>query len=198
MAFPLLLPSVLAFSASDCVREFQRCSAYCKSNGQARPCVSSCAKTSALCQQPAISPTVGLPKVTSSADSFAFTDGNGDRFIQFGFYQYTVTKDLDKRLPGEEAIHGMTLSSPYASTAAPDDAWWSAMTAFLDTAAAAGFRINFQLIGFETLGNDVRLADSSSVPGLGPRQDRCPYPTGDPTDIALLHTVACRTPLWPT
>ena len=71
------------------------------------------------------------------------------------FYQYTITKPLDVKLPGEEAIHGMTLTSPYASTASPDAAWWDNMTSFLDGAAAAGFRVNFQLIGFEQKGNDA-------------------------------------------
>jgi hypothetical protein len=49
----------------------------------------------------------------------------------------------------------MTLTSPYASTASPDAAWWDNMTTFLDRAAAAGFRVNFQLIGFEQKGNDA-------------------------------------------
>ena len=171
----LLLPTFAATTTSDCVREFHHCSAYCKdsSSGHLRSCITSCAKTSALCQH-AIRPAAG---VTSRAveTNFAFTDSNGDRFLPFGFYQYTVTKKLDKRLPGEEAVHGMTLTSPYASTAAPDDAWWSAMTDFLDAAAAAGFRVNFQLIGFETLGNDVRLV---SIPGRST------------LDVALAHDVA--------
>jgi hypothetical protein len=84
-----------------------------------------------------------------------FKDANGQAFFPVGFYQYTVNKDLDFQLPATEAVHGMTLTSPYASTAAPTDQWWADMTAFLDEAAATGFMVNFQLIGFETLGNDA-------------------------------------------
>ena len=152
----LFLP-IAASTASECIHEFRRCRAYCgSSSGHERSCVTSCAKTSALCQQ-AAAPAVASTKVATAERNFAFTDANGDRFLPFGFYQYTVTKELDIRLPGEEAVHGMTLTSPYASTAAPDDAWWGAMQYFLDAAAAAGFRVNFQLIGFETLGNDVSM-----------------------------------------
>jgi len=79
----------------------------------------------------------------------------GNRFLPFGFYQYTITSDTDRTLPATEAIHGMTLTAPYASTAAPTKEWWSNMTTFLDGAAAAGFRVNFQLIAFEKLGNDA-------------------------------------------
>jgi hypothetical protein len=49
----------------------------------------------------------------------------------------------------------MTLTSPYASTAAPDAEWYSAMDAFLDSCVAAGFRVNFQLIAFESKPNDA-------------------------------------------
>ena len=123
-----------------------------------RTCVVGCAKTSALCQAPPLPLSAPLDAVlpaAAAASMFAFTDANGDRFLPFGFYQYTVTGDLDKRLPGVEALHGMTLTSPYASTSSPDAAWYASMDAFLDSAAAAGFRVNFQLIGFESKGNDA-------------------------------------------
>ena len=48
----------------------------------------------------------------------------------------------------------MTLTSPYSSTAAPDDAWWASTADFLDRAAAAGSHVHFQFTAFETLPND--------------------------------------------
>ena len=89
-----------------------------------------------------------------------FTDSFGKPFIPFGFYQYTVDKPLDAALPGAEALHGMTLTSPYASTAAPTQQWWDDMTSFLDRCAAVGVSVNYQLIAFETLDNsDETLAN---------------------------------------
>ena len=67
---------------------------------------------------------------------------------------FRVTGSSDATLPRDEVANGMTLSSPYASTATPSDEWWADMTAFLDGAHAAGAFVNFQLIAFEALGND--------------------------------------------
>eukprot|EP00937_MAST-01D_sp_MAST-1D-sp2_P001715 g1715.t1 len=60
---------------------------------------------------------------------------------------------MDRDLPGVEALHGMTLSSPYASNAAPDAAWLADMGRFLDRCAEVGFFVNYQLIAFESLDN---------------------------------------------
>jgi hypothetical protein len=48
----------------------------------------------------------------------------------------------------------MTLTSPYASSAAPDAKWWKDTADFLDLAAAAGSHVHFQFTAFETLPND--------------------------------------------
>lgn len=95
-----------------CLAEFKLCAAHCASDDSGvqheRSCHTGCARTSALCQAASVAPLAAAkPADTAIASSdFAFTDVNGERFLPFGFYQYTVTKDLDKRLPGEEAMHG--------------------------------------------------------------------------------------------
>ena len=159
MAAIMACAAMLVFGAHgappSCMDEFHRCSSLCRGAGvpHERTCVVGCAKASALCQRPAAAPVA--PVAAAAPSTFAFTDANGDRFIPFGFYQYTVTKADDVGLPEQEAVHGMTLTSPYGSSASPDISWFAAMDSFLDNAAAAGFRVNFQLIGFEKLGNDA-------------------------------------------
>ena len=49
---------------------------------------------------------------------------------------------------------GMNLVCPYVSTSAPDDVWFENMQKFMDRAHDTGFKIHFQLIAFEKLGND--------------------------------------------
>ena len=48
----------------------------------------------------------------------------------------------------------MNLVCPYVSTSAPDDVWFENMQKFMDRAHNTGFKIHFQLIAFEKLGND--------------------------------------------
>jgi len=147
----LLIVWELADAENDCTAAFRLCEASCHQLApESRACVLSCARTSALCQQ---HHEIQSPK--SPVSTFAFKDADGQAFLPVGFYQYTVTNELDFQLPATEAVHGMTLTSPYSSTAAPTDQWWTDMTAFLDEAAATGFMVNFQLIGFEKLGNDA-------------------------------------------
>ena len=106
-------PSHTQEAAADaCLAEFKLCAAHCTGTDSGVPhersCYTGCARTSALCQAETAVPlgaTTSEANATASSD-FAFTDTNGERFLPFGFYQYTVTKDLDKRLPGEEAMHG--------------------------------------------------------------------------------------------
>lgn len=58
------------------------------------------------------------------------------------------------------SLLGMTLTSPYASTSAPTAGWYAAMDAFLDSCVAAGFRVNFQLIAYESKPNDAETLAS--------------------------------------
>ena len=130
MLLPSLATVVAAASpatdtqANACLAEFKLCAAHCTGTDSAVPhersCYTGCARTSAVCQAEIAGPlrvTKTEANATASSD-FAFTDTNGERFLPFGFYQYTVTKDLDKRLPGEEAMHGGPDSfrtAPFAS-----------------------------------------------------------------------------------
>ena len=126
---PLLAPLAAAAhtrtqeAADACLAEFKLCAAHCTGSGvpHERSCYTGCARTSALCQAATAAPlgAANLEANATASSDFAFTDTNGERFLPFGFYQYTVTKDLDKRLPGEEAIHGEPDSlhtAPPAST----------------------------------------------------------------------------------
>ena len=90
---PLFLPLVLLClhattavatptAGDSCVAEFLRCEATCHADN--RPCVTSCAKHSALCQQAAAVPPMAASMEASGALPFAFTDVNGDRFLPFG------------------------------------------------------------------------------------------------------------------
>ena len=104
-------------AAAACLAEFKLCASLCQHAGvgvpHERTCRTGCARTSALCQR-ASAATLGAAstKNVTTPSNFAFTDANGERFLPFGFYQYTVTKDLDKRLPGEEAMHGEPAARP--------------------------------------------------------------------------------------
>jgi hypothetical protein len=66
--------------------------------------------------------------------------------LPVGFYQYTITTPSDVVLPAKEAVHGHSLVSPYASTAAPQSAWFANMTKFMDRCAEVGFMVHFQLV----------------------------------------------------
>ena len=84
--------------------------------------------------------------------------------VPFGFYQYTVTKPADELTTTSEAINAMNLVCPYVSTAAPTDVWFAQIKAFMDRAAQTGFRVHFQLIAFQKLGNDGEtLANLASI-----------------------------------
>ena len=164
------LPTDAVSVTLSCVAEFHACASVCASPigiatslhagappaVQRRICHTGCAKVSALCQQPYL-PAFQQPSIQAAGTFKTFSDALGEPFLPFGFYQYSLgdRNPLDARLPAEEALHGMTLTAPYASTATPDAAWWSSMANFLDECSANGFYVNFQLIAFESLGNDA-------------------------------------------
>lgn len=122
----LLLPLLAAVAAADspntdaaaCLAEYKQCSSLCRADRvdvpHERTCRTGCARTSALCQRATPAPLGAINTALNVAtpSNFAFTDTNGERFLPFGFYQYTVTKELDKRLPGEEAMHGERRFAP--------------------------------------------------------------------------------------
>eukprot|EP00656_Telonema_subtile_P004886 TRINITY_DN1222_c0_g1_i1.p1 TRINITY_DN1222_c0_g1~~TRINITY_DN1222_c0_g1_i1.p1 ORF type:complete len:603 (-),score=99.91 TRINITY_DN1222_c0_g1_i1:100-1908(-) len=145
------LPSVLG---GTCHADFRDCQDYCTTRTAhfQRQCVLGCARTSAHCSNPEVQPM--LPTTSALNKWPSFNDALGQPTLPFGFYQYTVTAPYDVDSPGFEARYGMSLASPYTSSAAPTDAWWTQTQAFLDRAAVAGFKVNFQLIAFETLPND--------------------------------------------
>jgi len=93
-----------------------------------------------------LKPAKGLHRVGSNGEALPI--------FPFGFYQYGIDQDLEKALPSDEVIHGMSLTAPYASTAAPSQQWFSDMTSFLDRCHQIGFQVHFQLIAFESLPND--------------------------------------------
>jgi hypothetical protein len=80
--------------------------------------------------------------------------GTAVPILPVGFYQYTITQPSDVVLPAKEAIHGMSLVSPYVSTVAPSAAWFANMTKFMDRCAEVGFMVHFQLNAFANKGND--------------------------------------------
>jgi hypothetical protein len=85
-----------------------------------------------------------MPFVLGMPTGTPFRDELGLPFFPFGFYQYTITGTRDRTLPRDEAVHAMSLTAPYASTSAPTEQWWADMTAFLDEAAASGFKVRGQ------------------------------------------------------
>eukprot|EP00939_MAST-03C_sp_MAST-3C-sp1_P000398 g398.t1 len=89
----------------------------------------------------------------------AFMDGDL-KWLPYGFYQYTVTSPADILTTTDEAIHAMSLTCPYVSTASPTEEWYTNMETFLDRALNTGFRVHFQLIAFEKLGNDAETLNN--------------------------------------
>ena len=76
--------------------------------------------TSALCQAEIaapLRPTKSETNATASSD-FAFTDINGERFLPFGFYQYTVTRTWtsDFRAKRPCTVRQTRFARPIAST----------------------------------------------------------------------------------
>ena len=157
--------------ASDevCLHTFRSCEAACPALARSefamhrsapyevrlRLCVKTCAKESALCQDEG---EVAVDSATIGSGNnpwSSFNDALGRPTLPFGFYQYSIADARNFRLPEEESVHGMSLSAPYVSTAAPTEQWFQDMQAFLDRCHAVGFKVNYQLIAFEKLGNDA-------------------------------------------
>jgi hypothetical protein len=91
----------------------------------------------------------GLHRVSS--------EGSVLPILPVGFYQYSIDGDHDARLMTDEAIYGMSLTAPYASTASPDAAWFTKMEEFLDRAHAIGYMVHYQLIAFELADNSPEV-----------------------------------------
>ena len=145
----LVAAAVAGLAAADeklCLRTFNSCEAACPTLARSefathrsapydtrlRLCVKTCAKESALCQDQeevaADSATIGSGNNPWSS----FNDALGRPTLPFGFYQYSIADARNFHLPEEESVHGMSLSAPYVSTAAPTEQWFEDMQAFLD------------------------------------------------------------------
>ena len=134
--------AVNASMFTHCLNTFERCARSCSSTARSefsmhqsapksvrsRLCIKSCAKESAQCQEKLQSPETHLPGVGADNDvEWHFLDALGKPTLPFGFYQYTIDERRTFRLPEEETVHGMSLSSPYVSTASPTESWFDEM-----------------------------------------------------------------------
>jgi hypothetical protein len=162
LAYHLLLLGGCAEASRACHRacldEFHWCSEALHPSGRGGvpgvPGVPPCARTSAHCRQQcrkdhlaaAAAPRPQPPSTWKPRQ-------HGLPVLPFGFYQYSITSARDQRIPTDETIQGMNLVAPYASTAAPDQAWFADMAEFMDRCADIGFQVHFQLIGFSKLDN---------------------------------------------
>ena len=134
-----------ARSERDCLADFRSCEGTCSTvagsqfamhqsapyDVRVRLCVKTCARASALCQQQEGEQVEHHARSATDAGSnnkwTSFTDALGQPTLPFGFYQYAIHDARNFGLPEEEAVHGMSLSAPYVSTAAPSEQWYADM-----------------------------------------------------------------------